>query len=266
MKAEFNHARRPVPGVKDMVAVASGKGGVGKSTLSASLALALAGGGLRVGVLDADLYGPNLPGILGISGPAGMAADGTTLLPVEGHGLRLLSMGLLVERGVPVIWRGPMLAKMINRFLFQADWGPLDVLVLDLPPGTGDVQLTLTQTAPLSGAIIVTTPSPLALADVRRSIAMCRQTGTPIWGLVENMSTFVCHRCGHATPVFGTGGSQNLAAACGLPLLASIPLAPGLRQAADTGRIQAALSDAPEAQAIHHLAAAVRSRLQQGTA
>jgi ATP-binding protein involved in chromosome partitioning len=254
--------RQPIPGVKSMIAVSSGKGGVGKSTISVNLAIALARADLRVGLMDADIYGPNIPGMLGISGPAAMAEDGQRLLPVDGRGLQVISMGMLLDRGAPVIWRGPMLAKMMDQFLFGVEWTDLDVLILDLPPGTGDVQITLTQKARLTGAIIVTTPSDLALADVRRGVEMFHQTHVPVWGLVENMSEFVCHKCGHVTAIFGEGGAQRLAKELDLPLLARIPLDTGLRLAADAGQVFADTSpDSPATAGINALAAAVRQRL-----
>jgi len=254
--------KRAVPGVESMVAISSGKGGVGKSTVCANLAIALARRGLRTGLLDADIYGPNIPGMLGLREAAAAADDGQTLIPITRHGLRVMSMGMLVQRGTPVIWRGPLLAKMIDQFLFGVQWGPLDVLLLDLPPGTGDVQITLTQSVPLTGAVIVTTSSDLSLADVRRGVEMFRQTGVPVLGLVENMSAFVCSQCGHLIDVFGSDGGQRLAAQFGLPLLARIPLDAGLRRAADAGEIFADLAPAsPAAQAMDALAAAVQARL-----
>jgi ATP-binding protein involved in chromosome partitioning len=260
------HSCKPIPGVKNTIAISSGKGGVGKSTISVNLALALAQAGVKTGLMDADIYGPNIPGMLGVSGPVSVAEDGQRLLPLDGRGLQTISMGVMLERGTPVIWRGPMLAKMIDQLLFSVAWDDLDLLVLDLPPGTGDVQISLTENAPLSGAIIVTTPSDLALADVARGVEMFRQTDIPILGLVVNMSAFICHKCHHATDIFGADDGQRLADQFGLPLLAQVPLDTGLRLAADAGEafIDSA-PDSPAAQAIHELATAVKERLDEAT-
>ena len=245
-----------------MLAVSSGKGGVGKSTLSANLAVALAERGLRVGLMDADIYGPNIPGMLGANERPQADPQTGRIQPLEAHGLKFLSMGLLIEEGVPVIWRGPMLAKMINQFLFNADWGDLDVLVLDLPPGTGDVQITLTQSAPLTGALIVTTPSAIALEDVRRGVEMFRQTEVPLLGLVENMSSFSCDECGHQFALFGEGGGAQMADQLAIPLLGQIPLDAALRESADRG--QPAVCKQPQAassQALIALAERVAAQL-----
>jgi ATP-binding protein involved in chromosome partitioning len=235
MDAAPKHSRQPLPGVKNMLAVSSGKGGVGKSTISANLAASLARRRLQVGLMDADIYGPNIPGMLGLTAATRLAGDGQRLLPAESRGLKVVSMGLLIDRGAPVIWRGPMLAKMTSQFLFNVEWGELDILVLDLPPGTGDVQITLIQSAPLTGALIVTTPSDIALEDVRRGVEMFRQAGVPILGLVENMSYFVCSQCHQPSPIFGQEGGQRMARDFDLPLLARIPLDSQLRQSADAG-------------------------------
>ena len=227
--------RQSIPGVKEIVAVSSGKGGVGKSTISVNLAVALAAEGLRVGLMDTDIYGPNVPGMLGVSERPQVVPGTETIQPAEAHGLSLISMGLLVEAGVPVIWRGPMLAKMVSQFLFSVAWGELDDLLLDLPPGTGDVQLTLTQTAPLTGAVIVTTSSTLALEDVGRGVQMFRQTGVPVLGLIENMSTFVCDSCGGQSHPFGHGGGAAAAQTLDVRFLGEIPLDLSLRTGADAG-------------------------------
>lgn len=229
------HDRQAIPGIKDMLAVSSGKGGVGKSTLSANLAVALAEQGLRIGLLDADIYGPNIPGMLGVHERPQADPQSGHIQPLGAHGIKFLSMGLLIETGVPVIWRGPMLAKMINQFLFNTDWGELDIVLLDLPPGTGDVQITLTQSAPLTGALIVTTPSAIALEDVRRGVEMFRQTEVPLLGLVENMSAFSCDQCGHQAQLFGRGGGAQTAELLSIPFLHSIPLDTVLRESADRG-------------------------------
>ena len=229
------HDRQPIPGVKETVAVSSGKGGVGKSTMCVNLAVALAAEGLSIGLMDTDIYGPNVPGMLGVSERPQVVPGTQTIRSAEAHGLSLISIGLLVEAGVPVIWRGPMLAKMVSQFLFSVEWGDLDILVLDLPPGTGDVQLTLTQMAPLTGAVIVTTSSTLALEDVGRGVQMFRQTDVPILGLIENMSTFTCDSCGSESHPFGHGGGASAASALDIPFLGEIPLDPSLRSGADDG-------------------------------
>ena len=256
------HARQPIPGVKDMLAVSSGKGGVGKSTISANLAVSLARKGLAVGLMDTDIYGPNIPGMLDLQARPDISEDGQSLLPPESYGVKAISMGLLLDQGQPVIWRGPMLAKMISQFLFNVVWGELDILLLDLPPGTGDVQITLTQSAPLTGALIVTTPSDIALEDVRRGVEMFRQTEVPLLGMVENMSHFVCHKCNHASNIFGEGGGERTAAQFDIPLLGQIPLDSQLRLCADEGK--PLVESAPEsstAQAIAGLANEVTQRL-----
>lgn len=262
MNQPHTHNRQPIPGVKEMLAVSSGKGGVGKSTISVNLAVSLARKGLAVGLMDTDIYGPNIPGMLGVSQRPELSADGQRLLPAAACGLRMISMGLLLDRGAPVIWRGPMLAKMIDQFLFGVEWGALDVLVLDLPPGTGDVQITLTQNAPLTGALIVTTPSDIALEDVRRGVEMFRQTDVPILGLVENMSHFVCSRCQHVSAIFGEGGGQRTADRFGIPLLAQIPLDSQLRHCSDAGApFVDTAPESPATRALDSLADAVIERL-----
>ena len=262
MNTTSTHDRQPIPGVKDILAISSGKGGVGKSTISTNLSVSLARKGLQVGLMDADIYGPNIPGMLGLEGRPQLNETGTRLLPSKVHGLKAISMGLLIDRGTPVIWRGPMLAKMINQFLFEVDWGDLDLLVLDLPPGTGDVQITLTQQAPLTGALIVTTPSDIALADVRRGVEMFRQTEVSILGLVENMSYFLCHHCRQPSPIFGEGGGERTAKSFDIPLLGKIPLDSQLRHCADAGTpFVDAAPDSPTTQALEKLADQVSRRL-----
>ena len=258
MNQPHTHDRQPIPGVKEVLAVSSGKGGVGKSTISVNLAVSLARRGLAVGLMDTDIYGPSIPGMLGVDQPPEPSADGQGLLPATACGLSTISMGMLLDRGTPVIWRGPMLAKMISQFLFGIEWGALDVLVLDLPPGTGDVQITLTQNAPLTGALIVTTPSDIALEDVRRGVEMFRQTDVPILGLVENMSHFICSHCQHTSAIFGEGGGQRTADRFGIPLLAQIPLDSQLRDCSDSGTpfVEAA-PDSPATRALNSLADAL---------
>ena len=249
------HDRQPIPGVENTLVVASGKGGVGKSTISANLAVAMARSGRRVGLMDADIYGPNIPGMLGISGrPTVTQADGH-LVPLESSRVKLISMGCLIDPGTPVIWRGPMLAKMMDQFLFQVAWGELDVLVLDLPPGTGDVQITLTQSTSLTGSLIVTTPSEIALEDVRRGVRMFREVEVPIFGLIENMSGFVCHKCGHKAAIFGESGGRQTAEKFDVPFLGEVPLDPRLRECADLGTpIVDAVPDSPTSQTLVKLA------------
>ena len=223
-----------IPGVDRIVAVASGKGGVGKSTVSANLACALAAEGRRVGLLDADVYGPSQPRMLGVSGrPA--SPDGKTILPMRNHGVTMMSIGLMVGEGQAVVWRGPMLMGALQQMLLQVQWGALDVLIVDLPPGTGDVTLTLAQKAQLDGAIIVSTPQDVALLDARKGIDMFNQLKTPILGMIENMSTHVCSNCGHEEHIFGHVGVAAEAAKMGVPLLGEIPLHLDIRTAADGG-------------------------------
>ncbi|MGR3660279.1 MAG: Mrp/NBP35 family ATP-binding protein [Paracoccaceae bacterium] len=223
-----------IPGVDRIIAVASGKGGVGKSTVAANLACALAAEGRRVGLLDADVYGPSQPRMLGVSGrPA--SPDGKTILPMRNHGVTMMSIGLMTNDDQAVVWRGPMLMGALQQMMMQVQWGALDVLIVDLPPGTGDVQMTLAQKAHLDGAIIVSTPQDIALMDARKGIDMFNQLGTPIIGMIENMSTHICSACGHEEHMFGHGGVAAEAEKLGVPLLAEIPLHMDIRLAADGG-------------------------------
>lgn len=225
---------RGIPGVRHVIAVASGKGGVGKSTVATNLAVALQAHG-SVGLLDADVYGPSIPLMLGIEGREATVTKERRIVPVEAHGLRVISMGFFVDRERPIIWRGPMVTKLLVEFLQNVEWGPLDFLVLDLPPGTGDVQLTLSQQLAMAGGVIVSTPQEVALADVRRGLKMFGQVGVPVLGLIENMSGFVCRSCGHQVPIFGQGGGQRTAEALGIPFLGEIPLTPWLERQSDSG-------------------------------
>jgi ATP-binding protein involved in chromosome partitioning len=228
--------RSALPGVAHIVAVASTKGGVGKSTVAVNLALALAGAGRRrVGLLDADVYGPSLPIMFGTDARP-RVTPAKRIQPVERYGIGLISMGFFLDESSPVIWRGPIVMGIVRQFLRDVDWGTLDVLVVDLPPGTGDAQLTLVQQVPVSGAVIVTTPQDVALLDVGRGMAMFAQVNTPVLGLVENMSGYVCPGCGTEDAVFGEGGAERLAARFGVPLLARIPLVPVVREGGDAGR------------------------------
>jgi ATP-binding protein involved in chromosome partitioning len=223
----------PLPGIAHVLAVASGKGGVGKSTTAANLAVAMASLGKRVGLMDADIYGPNVPVMMGLKQQPEMR-DGK-IIPLERHGVKFISLGLIAGDGVPVIWRGPMLAKMVTQFLQDVLWAPLDCLVIDLPPGTGDVQLTLTQMAPINGAVIVTTPSKVALEDVRRGVEMFRTVQVPVLGVIENMSTYVCAKCATETSIFGHGGGKHTADLYDIPFLGEIPLDMALQQGGDSG-------------------------------
>jgi ATP-binding protein involved in chromosome partitioning len=243
-----------IPGVAHILAIASGKGGVGKSTVSANLATALAAEGRRVGLLDADVYGPSQPRMLGVSGrPA--SPDGKTILPLRNHGVTLMSLGLLTQEDEAVVWRGPMLMGALQQMLFQVQWGALDVLIVDLPPGTGDVQMSLAQKTRLDGAIIVSTPQDIALLDARKGMDMFNKLGTPILGLIENMSVHICSQCGHAEHIFGQGGVAREAAKLGLPLLAEIPLHLDIRTAADGGApIVVSQPQSPQAQVFRSLA------------
>lgn len=223
-----------IPGVDRIIAVASGKGGVGKSTVASNLACALAAEGRRVGLLDADVYGPSQPRMLGVSGrPA--SPDGKIILPMRNFGVTMMSLGLMTNEDQAVVWRGPMLMGALQQMLTQVQWGALDVLIVDLPPGTGDVQMTLAQKAQLNGAIIVSTPQDIALLDARKGIDMFNQLGTPLIGMIENMSTHICSSCGHEEHVFGHGGVASEAAKLGVPLLAEIPLHINIRLASDGG-------------------------------
>ncbi|MGR3369655.1 MAG: Mrp/NBP35 family ATP-binding protein [Sagittula sp.] len=246
-----------IPGVDHLIAIASGKGGVGKSTVSANLACALAQQGKRVGLLDADVYGPSQPRMLGVSGrPA--SPDGKTILPLRNHGVTMMSIGLMTNEDQAVVWRGPMLMGALQQMMMQVQWGVLDVLIVDLPPGTGDVQMTLAQKAQVDGAVIVSTPQDVALLDARKGIDMFKQLNVPILGMIENMSTHICSKCGHEEHVFGHGGVAAEAAKLGVPLLAEIPLDLQIRLASDGGApIVVSQPDSPQAQAFHAVATAL---------
>lgn len=226
---------KPLPNVKNVIAVASGKGGVGKSTTAANLALALAADGARVGILDADIYGPSQPTILGISGRP-ESHDNKTMEPLEGHGVQANSIGFLIDADSPAIWRGPMVTQALEQLLRQTRWGDLDYLIVDMPPGTGDIALTLSQKVPVVGAVIVTTPQDLALLDARKGLRMFQKVDVPILGVVENMAVHVCSQCGHAEHIFGEGGGAAMASQYGAPWLGSLPLDMQIRKDADGGR------------------------------
>ena len=224
-----------LPKVKNVVAVASGKGGVGKSTTAVNLALALAAEGASVGILDADIYGPSQPMMMGIEGRP-ESADGKTMEPLENYGVQVMSIGFLVDAADPMIWRGPMATQALEQLLRQTNWGDLDYLVVDMPPGTGDIALTLSQRVPLTGAVIVTTPQDIALLDARKGLKMFEKVGVPILGIVENMAVHVCSKCGHAEHIFGAGGGERMAGEYGVDYLAGLPLAMSIREQADSGR------------------------------
>ena len=224
-----------VPGIKNIIAVASGKGGVGKSTTAVNLALALAAEGASVGILDADIYGPSQPTMLGIAGRP-ESKDGKSLEPMEGHGLQAISIGFLIDVDTPMVWRGPMVTQALEQLLKETRWRELDYLVVDLPPGTGDIQLTLAQKVPVTGAVIVTTPQEIALLDARKGLKMFEKVGIPILGLVENMSTHICSKCGHEEHIFGAGGAERMAKDYGVDLLGSLPLDIAIREQADSGK------------------------------
>jgi len=225
----------PIPGVRDIIAVSSTKGGVGKSTVAVNLALAMQQSGRSVGMLDSDVYGPSLPLMLGISGRPRMGED-KRIFPIEKYGLRVMSLGFFLDDASPVIWRGPMVMGLVRQFLKDVDWGELDVLVVDMPPGTGDAQLTLVQQVPVTGGVIVTTPQDVALLDVQRGIAMFQQVTTPVLGVVENMSYYLCPKCGRHDDIFGSGGGSRIAERFGVPLLGAIPLLPEIREGGDAGK------------------------------
>jgi ATP-binding protein involved in chromosome partitioning len=224
-----------VPGIKNIIAIASGKGGVGKSTTAVNLALALAAEGASVGVLDADIYGPSQPMMLGIAGRP-ESKDGKRIEPMEGHGLQASSIGFLIDVDTPMVWRGPMVTQALEQLLKDTNWRDLDYLVVDLPPGTGDIQLTLAQKVPVTGAIIVTTPQDIALIDARKGLKMFEKVGIPILGIVENMSFHVCPKCGHESHIFGSGGAERMAKDYGTELLGQLPLDESIRSQADSGK------------------------------
>lgn len=224
---------KPHEGIKNIIAVASGKGGVGKSSTAVNLALALMRDGARVGLLDADIYGPSIPRMLGVKGQP--KTDGKKIIPHEAHGLKLMSMGFLVEEENPMIWRGPMVTSALQQMLGDSAWGDLDFMVIDLPPGTGDIQLTLVQKVPVAGAVIVTTPQDIALLDARKALQMFRKLDVAVLGVVENMSTHICSQCGFEEPIFGTGGGDSMADQYEIPLLGRLPLDIRIRQALDDG-------------------------------
>jgi ATP-binding protein involved in chromosome partitioning len=251
-----------VPGVDSIIAVASGKGGVGKSTVAVNLALGLLAIGLRVGILDADIYGPSMPRLLGLRGRP-EALGGRTLKPMERYGLKVMSIGFLVEEETPMIWRGPMVQSALLQMLREVAWGELDVLVVDMPPGTGDAQLTMAQQVPLAGAVIVSTPQDLALIDARKGLNMFRRVDVPVLGIVENMSYFVCPHCGERTDIFGHGGAAHEAAEIGVPFLGAVPLHAAIRALSDAGSpVVVAEPDSGHAAAFRAIAAHTWQQIQ----
>ncbi len=253
--------KEPIAGVKNTIAVASGKGGVGKSTVAVNLALALEAQGAKVGILDIDIYGPSLPMMMGIHKSLETTAE-EKLIPLTSHGVKLMSVGFMLDEETPLIWRGPLVMKLVHQFLMGVEWGELDYLIIDLPPGTGDAQLTLVQTIPLTGSVIVTTPQDVALIDARRAIKMFGEVKIPILGIIENMSHFVCPHCGKTTDVFSHGGGEKTSERYEVPYLGSLPLELKIREAGDAGKpVVIAAPESEEAKAFLKIAQDVASRI-----
>jgi ATP-binding protein involved in chromosome partitioning len=255
-----------VPGVKAIVAVASGKGGVGKSTTATNLALALAVQGLKVGMMDADIYGPSQPRMMGISGRPN-SPDGKTLTPMTNFGVKCMSMGFLVPEDTPMIWRGPMVMGALEQMLRDVAWGELDILVVDMPPGTGDAQLTMSQRVPLAGAVIVSTPQDIALLDARKGLNMFRKVDVPVLGIIENMSFHICSNCGHREEIFGHGGARREAEKLGVEFLGEVPLHIAIRETSDAGTpIVMSQPDGEHAKAYRAIAAKIWAKVEKGLA
>ena len=253
-----------VPGVRSIVAIASGKGGVGKSTTATNLALAFAGLGLKVGILDADIYGPSQPRMLGISGRPD-SPDGKALMPMENYAVKCMSMGFLVPDDTPMIWRGPMVQSALQQMLREVLWGEIDILVVDMPPGTGDAQLTMAQQVPLAGAVIVSTPQDIALIDARKGLNMFRKVNVPVLGIIENMSLFICPNCGHESHIFSHGGAKEVANELGMDFLGEIPLDIEIRETSDSGKpIVASNPDSPHAKAYVAIAERIWRKVSEG--
>jgi ATP-binding protein involved in chromosome partitioning len=258
--------RRSPKGVGAIIAVASGKGGVGKSTVAVNLAISLSKLGNRVGLLDADIYGPSIPRMLGLTGKP-TSRDGKLLQPMQAWGLKAMSIGSLISDDQPMIWRGPMVMTALTQLLYDVEWDPLDILVVDMPPGTGDAQLTLAQRVPLAGAVIVSTPQDIALIDARKGLAMFQRTHVPVLGIIENMSTFFCPNCGHESHIFGHGGARETAAKIGCDFLGEVPLHISIRETSDAGTpIAADASHGPQSAAFMSIAEKVAGKLKAGTA
>jgi ATP-binding protein involved in chromosome partitioning len=257
------HRTGAIPGVGHIIAVASGKGGVGKSTTAVNFGLALQARGLKVGILDADIYGPSMPRLLGIKGkPQQLAGD--KLAPMEAYGLKVMSMGFLVDEETPMIWRGPMVMSALSQMLKDVAWGELDVLVVDMPPGTGDAQLTMAQQVPLAGAVIVSTPQDLALIDARKGLNMFRKVDVPVLGIVENMSTFICPHCGGRSDIFAHGGAKSEAARLGVPFLGEVPLTLAIRETSDAGKpVLVSEPKSAAAEAYRNIASAAWAELER---
>jgi ATP-binding protein involved in chromosome partitioning len=256
-----------LPGVKYKIAVASGKGGVGKSTVSTNLALALRDLGYTVGMLDADIYGPSQQMMLGIAGHPQIDETDEKIMPMENHGVKTMSLGLITDPDTPVIWRGPMVMKALDQFLTDVKWGELDFMIIDLPPGTGDAQLTMTQKVPLSGAVVVTTPQDVALIDARKGLAMFRKVNVPVLGIVENMSYYICRHCGEREEIFGHGGGHRTADMLGVPFLGEVPLDPKVVVGGDSGEPIVVLDpESVAAQAFREIARSIVKQVETGTA
>jgi ATP-binding protein involved in chromosome partitioning len=261
VKARGGFGRQAIPGVRNILAVGAGKGGVGKSTTSVNLAVSLRQKGARVGLIDADVYGPNIPQMLGITDPPEVSED-KKMIPPEAHGIKVISMGMLVPPDQPVIWRGPMLHGAVQQFMRDVAWGELDYLVVDLPPGTGDVALSMAQSVPMAGAVVVTTPQGVSVSDVRKAVAMFRQLNIPVLGVVENMSFFVCGHCQERTDIFGNGGGRRMAEEMAIPFLGEVPIDTRVRSGGDEGKpIVAMAPEAPAAVAFADVAGKVAAQI-----
>jgi ATP-binding protein involved in chromosome partitioning len=261
VRARGGFGRQAVPGIRNIIAVGAGKGGVGKSTTAVNVALALHQKGARVGLMDADVYGPNTPQMLGITAAPQVGAD-KRMIPPEAHGLKVISMGMLVPPDQPIIWRGPMLHAAVQQFMRDVEWGELDYLVVDLPPGTGDVSLSMAQSVPVAGAVVVTTPQGVSVSDVRKAVAMFRQLNIPILGVVENMSYFVCGHCDGRTEIFGHGGGARMAEDLGIPFLGEVPIDTRVRSGGDEGTpIVSAAPESPAAQAFSNVASRIAAQV-----
>lgn len=258
---------RGIEGVKHIIAVASGKGGVGKSTTAVNLAVALSVAGHKVGILDADVYGPSLPRMMGLKDGSASSEDGKSISPALSHGVKVMSMGFLVDEDTPMVWRGPMVLSALKQMLFDVKWAPLDVLVLDMPPGTGDTQLSISQSVGLSGAVIVSTPQDIALLDAKKGLNMFRKVHVPILGMVENMSVFICPECGHEAHIFSHGGAEKAATDLDVPFLGAVPLDLTVRQNTDAGKpVVVSAPDSAPAKIYRTMAATLWQTLEENAA